>query len=330
MYELIFDFYIVVVRKSNNHYTKGICMNGNRHQSDPLSLSTILLLEFTSNSLLLIDQLLTDENYIVQRYTPEKYQRFFRIKPPQLIIFDFSDRNYEQINESKAILHDYFHHERLPLPPFLAYIKSDSKNKQEIYEFGMLDYISLPPIKQEISYRVEQAINHFCHQTSGKINRFSKSDYKQNISLPTMQKHSAHIASSTAKMQVDPTQALAEKTANYLIENISEEISLTMLSSKMATNRNKLASVFKAYFGCTIFTWQREQRMLQAAELLKNTTQSILTISEQVGYQDSNNFSTAFRRKFSLSPKQYQKNNIHRQAGSQFNMNDRLKKLSKI
>ncbi|WP_422624401.1 helix-turn-helix domain-containing protein [Pseudoalteromonas rubra] len=75
----------------------------------------------------------------------------------------------------------------------------------------------------------------------------------------------------------------------------------------MATNRNRLSRVFKSYYGATVFNWLRELRMQRAAELLCSTDNSIQEIAFSVGYSDSNNFSTAFKRCFQTSPIQFRK-----------------------
>ena len=53
--------------------------------------------------------------------------------------------------------------------------------------------------------------------------------------------------------------------------------------------------------------WLNQQRMKFAATLLSTTSLSIVQVSEQVGYLDANNFSTAFKREYKLSPRQYRK-----------------------
>ena len=79
------------------------------------------------------------------------------------------------------------------------------------------------------------------------------------------------------------------------------------MSRKLCTNRNKLNKEFKAYFGVTPFKWLREARLNKASQLLKETALPVSQISVQVGYCDSNNFSTAFRREFQKSPYCYRK-----------------------
>jgi AraC-like DNA-binding protein len=128
---------------------------------------------------------------------------------------------------------------------------------------------------------------------------------KENLTLSfTEQAFSNSILKS---MSNKTNFLLAKKTAHYLKSELASEITLNDLARKMATNRNKLSSAFKTCFGTTVFNWLKEQRMLYAAELLISTSQTILQIAEKVGYPDSNNFSTAFKRLFQLSPMQYRK-----------------------
>ncbi|MDP5215431.1 helix-turn-helix transcriptional regulator [Pseudoalteromonas tunicata] len=82
-------------------------------------------------------------------------------------------------------------------------------------------------------------------------------------------------------------------------------MNLDVLTRNVGTNRNKLNNLFKFYYGISVFDWLREQRMKKAAELLDKTSLNIMQISERVGYPDSNNFSTAFKRFYQLSPRQY-------------------------
>ena len=73
----------------------------------------------------------------------------------------------------------------------------------------------------------------------------------------------------------------------------------------MGTNRNQLNDVFKTRYGLTVFAWLLKKRMSLAQKLLKTTAFSILQVGDQVGYPDSNNFSTAFKREYKLSPRDY-------------------------
>jgi transcriptional regulator GlxA family with amidase domain len=124
--------------------------------------------------------------------------------------------------------------------------------------------------------------------------------------------HAPTLISETRQKAATPlinqqTMALAKNTAAYLQTQLGEDIKLSELTVKMGTNRNKLNDAFKNSYGITVFAWLLKKRMLLAQTLLKTTTLSILQVGGQVGYPDSNNFSTAFKREYKLSPRHYRK-----------------------
>jgi len=114
---------------------------------------------------------------------------------------------------------------------------------------------------------------------------------------------------------------LAVKTTEFLHSNIDKGVTLEELSRKLSTNRNTLSEAFKEHKGMTIFSWFREQRLLKAASLLASTSLSVTRISEEVGFYNSNNFSSAFKKRFNISPLQYRKHKLrplHSQLSSTF------------
>ena len=101
--------------------------------------------------------------------------------------------------------------------------------------------------------------------------------------------------------------SLAEQAATILKDNLDKEINLNSLASRLMTNRNKLSMAFKAKYGQSIFNWLRDQRLDSARRLLISTSKTISQIANEVGYLDSNNFSTTFKKKFGMSPIRYRK-----------------------
>ena len=135
----------------------------------------------------------------------------------------------------------------------------------------------------------------------------SSSHHKALRALPETDGSDLRGSMADGSKYTDADFILAERAAIYLKRNISHNLSLNDIARAMATNRNKLSRVFKFYFGMTVFCWLREQRMIMAANMLRNTAESIQEISYSVGYPDSNNFSTAFKRAYCFSPLQYRK-----------------------
>jgi len=74
------------------------------------------------------------------------------------------------------------------------------------------------------------------------------------------------------------------------------------LARKVGVNEAKLMYLFKHLFGQTIFDYAQNMRMDRAKELLESTERSITEIAFDVGYEYSSNFTTAFKRRFGVTP----------------------------
>ncbi len=77
---------------------------------------------------------------------------------------------------------------------------------------------------------------------------------------------------------------------------------LKWLCKEVGLNEFKLKQGFRQYFHSSIFDWLYERKMMRARELLLTTNRPIKEIAALVGYPRSTNFTTAFRRKFGVTP----------------------------
>ncbi len=84
---------------------------------------------------------------------------------------------------------------------------------------------------------------------------------------------------------------------------------LDAIAIQMGTNRSKLAASFKNVLGISVFEYLRKIRMEKAKVLLINSDISIQQISFEVGYENSANFSTSYKKYYQLSPREQR--NIH-------------------
>lgn len=63
--------------------------------------------------------------------------------------------------------------------------------------------------------------------------------------------------------------------------------------------------LFKKHVGKTIIEYVSDLRLSYAAKLLENTDLSVITISSNVGYDNSSFFAQKFKNKFKMSPAEY-------------------------
>lgn len=87
-----------------------------------------------------------------------------------------------------------------------------------------------------------------------------------------------------------------------LDDNYITPPTIGVLARHIGVNEAKLMHAFKQLFGQTIFDYTQSLRMDQAKQLLEATELSITEVAFEVGYEYSSNFTTAFKRRFGITP----------------------------
>ncbi len=90
-----------------------------------------------------------------------------------------------------------------------------------------------------------------------------------------------------------------------LTENMDRRITIEELARRYWMNPTTLKAAFKAVYGNSIAAHMREHRMERAAELLRETEQSVAAIARAVGYESQSRFSAAFRDAYGCLPTEY-------------------------
>ncbi|NBD17970.1 MAG: helix-turn-helix domain-containing protein [Cyanobacteria bacterium] len=90
-----------------------------------------------------------------------------------------------------------------------------------------------------------------------------------------------------------------------LLEQLADPPSLKTLAQEAGCNEYKLKQGFRELFGTTVFGYLHNHRMECAQLLLMKENVTITEVACAVGYNSISAFSTAFRKKFGISPKSY-------------------------
>ncbi|MGI0484073.1 helix-turn-helix transcriptional regulator [Pantanalinema rosaneae CENA516] len=88
-----------------------------------------------------------------------------------------------------------------------------------------------------------------------------------------------------------------------LLQQFENPPSLMALARQVGLNDCTLKRGFKQVFGTTVFGYLHQYRMEQARSLLLNKQCSVTEVARRVGYNNACAFSTAFRKKFGVSPR---------------------------
>jgi AraC-like DNA-binding protein len=100
----------------------------------------------------------------------------------------------------------------------------------------------------------------------------------------------------------NPQSMLVSKVQQYVIENISSELTVGVIASNFNVSREHLTRVFRTQTGMTPHSYITQRRMLLARELLLQTRLSCKEIADRVGYSDLSVFSRAFKATLKMSP----------------------------
>lgn len=98
------------------------------------------------------------------------------------------------------------------------------------------------------------------------------------------------------------------EAAQYILEHYVEEISLEDMAERFQMSTSYFSRKFKSVTGFGFKEYVNALRLKNARMLLKGTNLSIMEISEQCGYENSNYFGDVFKKMEGISPREYRKN----------------------
>lgn len=91
-------------------------------------------------------------------------------------------------------------------------------------------------------------------------------------------------------------------TIKYIDENISDDLSLALLSRLANTSKFHFHRQFSDCYAVSLGQWISHQRINKAAYLLAFRTHPVITIAYEVGYQNAESLSRVFKQVTGLSP----------------------------
>lgn len=100
---------------------------------------------------------------------------------------------------------------------------------------------------------------------------------------------------------------LIADVSRYIDNRFNEDITLDKLSKEFSLSKFHLAREFKKYIGFAPGEYLIRCRMNEAKSLLKNTNLPVSEIAKRVGMENESHFSSLFRRKVDMTPRQFRK-----------------------
>ncbi|WP_281612810.1 AraC family transcriptional regulator [Flammeovirga sp. SubArs3] len=96
------------------------------------------------------------------------------------------------------------------------------------------------------------------------------------------------------------------QTQNYLYENSDRVVTINEVSKEVGLSESRLRYLFKQVFGVSIMSYHQDVRLHQSKEILKSLKVPISAIALDFGFNSASHYTTSFKKKFKLTPKEFQ------------------------
>lgn len=115
------------------------------------------------------------------------------------------------------------------------------------------------------------------------------------------------IQDSAAKPAGKPVgqDSIAEKAIGYIVEHLTDNLSLQTVARAMSLSPVYFHNTFKAATGKTLHSYIEEQRIKKAIHLLQTTDHSLAKIAYECGFSSQSYFSFVFKRRMGQTPRNY-------------------------
>lgn len=196
-----------------------------------------------------------------------------------------------------------------PMCEYCVYMKMDpiKKSSSEDHSDSIVEYFQQYPFwfgqdTQNIHALMQKLFFELEHQYLGYKEEVQSLLCQLIISMvrnyKQIHKSSSHFADS------NPRDSKAILIEEYFLYEY-QKLSLEDLSNRLGLSPRQTERYLKEHYGKTFLQKKSESRMSTAAILLSDSSRSITTISEELGYSSIEHFSTAFKRYYGCSAREY-------------------------
>lgn len=113
-----------------------------------------------------------------------------------------------------------------------------------------------------------------------------------------------HIAERSVSL---PDRTLACRIENYILENLSQQPTLSMIAAHFGYTRQYIIRIFKKQFQTTPAAYINNAKLSRAVRYLTESEIRVEDIARRCGFEDANYFSRQFKKKYHLTPSQYRR-----------------------
>lgn len=117
------------------------------------------------------------------------------------------------------------------------------------------------------------------------------------------------VVEQSGKKRYSGNSKIVRAAVDYIWKHFNEEISLKKVAEEIHVNYSYLSKLFRDEMKCSFVDYLNELRLDTAAEMLRESNDSVTEISYACGFKECSYFTKLFRSRFELSPREYRAKN---------------------
>lgn len=95
--------------------------------------------------------------------------------------------------------------------------------------------------------------------------------------------------------------------SKFIETNYMQKVSIADIAAQVDFSESHFMRYFKEKMGTSFVDYLRDYRLTMAARLLLSSNATVLSIAEEVGFDNLSYFNRAFKKKYGMTPSQYRK-----------------------
>lgn len=157
----------------------------------------------------------------------------------------------------------------------------------------------------EIRFWTEQLVPEYQNKSFDNLFSFISQTGDKSIIIQFVKERIIECVFAISLQKESKENPVIQKACDYIEKNISMDIGLEQVAEYLNLSTFYLSKLFKDEKGCNFITYVTDLRLEKAKKLLVDSSLIIKEIAQNVGYNDQNYFSKAFKQKYGLSPSEF-------------------------
>ncbi|UMB59927.1 AraC family transcriptional regulator [Lutibacter sp. A80] len=239
-------------------------------------------------------------------YLNKDSEKKYHLKNNMCYLFHIppSKYSFESLNQKHTSLSIYF-------------TESFLKEKTgEVFTKQLIEKIQISKVNQLCKLQKKDLIHN--RKLNNIVNEFTNCPFEGTIRESYLESKLTELLlialiPDTSKITTDKLSKKEKETligiGNYIKTNLKKELTIEQLSLLAGFNSFKFKSLFKQFYGMTVFKYITSLRIEKAIKLIAKHNYTISQASYEVGYKNPQHFTVAFKKKLGYLPSQIIKNN---------------------